>query len=101
VSTIEYWIAAKPTAGSSNRTAPVWNPATVQQAEVVQASREDVVQAIEAAKYAFPGWSQTSQSKRSKILFAFRELVSRYAEEIAALSAARPPAGSSMGSRSA
>jgi malonate-semialdehyde dehydrogenase (acetylating)/methylmalonate-semialdehyde dehydrogenase len=84
--TIEHWIGGTTTAGSSGRIAPVWDPATgQQQAEVVLASRSDVEQAIEAARGAFPGWSQTSLSKRSKVLFAFRELVNQHAAQIAEL----------------
>jgi malonate-semialdehyde dehydrogenase (acetylating)/methylmalonate-semialdehyde dehydrogenase len=84
--TIQHWVAGKPTSGRSDRTASVFNPATgQQQAEVLLASKEDVEGAIAAAKDAFPAWSQTSISKRTKILFAFRELLNRHAEEIAGL----------------
>ena len=41
--TIEHWIGGNTTAGTSTRTAPVWNPATgEQQAEVLLAERADV-----------------------------------------------------------
>ena len=82
--TIEHWIAGKPSSGTSDRTAPVFNPATGrQQAEVLLASETDVAAAVAAAKDAFPGWSQTSLSKRTKVLFAFRELVNAHAYELA------------------
>ena len=82
--TIEHWIAGKPTAGTSSRTAPVHNPATgQQQAEVVLASTADVEAAVAAAADAFPHWSQTSVSRRTKVLFAFRELVNARAAELA------------------
>jgi malonate-semialdehyde dehydrogenase (acetylating)/methylmalonate-semialdehyde dehydrogenase len=62
----------------------VWNPATgQQQAEVALASRADVDTAVRAAKEAFATWSQTSLSRRAKILFAFRELVNGHLDEIA------------------
>ena len=84
--TIEHWIAGKPAAGTSDRTAAVFNPATgAQQAEVVLASAQDVDAAVAAAVDAFAGWSQTSVSARTKILFAFRELVNAHAAEIAEL----------------
>src|SRR6476620_9943978 len=84
--TIEHWIAGKTTAGSSDRTAPVFNPATgQQQAEVCLGSEADVQAAIAAAKDAFPDWSQTSLSRRTKVLFSFRELVNAHAGEIAEL----------------
>jgi malonate-semialdehyde dehydrogenase (acetylating)/methylmalonate-semialdehyde dehydrogenase len=84
--TIEHWIAGKATSGTAERTAPLYNPATgQQQAEVLLGSQADVDAAIAAATEAFPEWSQTSISKRSKILFAFRELVNAHAAEIAEL----------------
>ncbi len=84
--TVPHWIAGKTTTGSSDRTAPVFNPATgQQQAEVLLGSVGDVESAIAAARDAFPEWSQTSVSKRAKILFAFRELVNAQAAELAGL----------------
>jgi malonate-semialdehyde dehydrogenase (acetylating)/methylmalonate-semialdehyde dehydrogenase len=86
VRTIEHWIAGKTTGGRSDATAAVYDPATGrQQAEVVLASAADVDEAVDAAREAFPGWSQTSISARTKVLFAFRELVNRHADEIAEL----------------
>jgi malonate-semialdehyde dehydrogenase (acetylating)/methylmalonate-semialdehyde dehydrogenase len=86
VKSIEHWIAGKATTGRSDRTAAVYNPATgEQQAEVVLASADDVAAAVAAAKDAFDEWSQTSISKRAKILFAFRELVNAHARELAEL----------------
>jgi malonate-semialdehyde dehydrogenase (acetylating) / methylmalonate-semialdehyde dehydrogenase len=84
VRTIEHWVGGKNTSGASERTAPVFNPATgEQQAEVPLATETDVEAAVAAAKDAFLGWSQTSLSKRTKILFAFRELVNAHAAELA------------------
>lgn len=71
--TIQHWIGGAATSGSKERTAPVFNPATgQQQADVLLASAADVEAAVTAAKDAFAGWSQTSLSKRTKVLFAFR-----------------------------
>ena len=39
--------------------------------------------AIDAAWDAFPGWSQTSLGARTKVMFAFRELVNANAHRIA------------------
>ena len=84
--TIEHWIAGKATSGTSERTAPVYNPATgAQQAEVLLADVSDVEAAIAAASDAFPDWSQTSISNRTKVLFAFREIVNARAGEIASV----------------
>jgi malonate-semialdehyde dehydrogenase (acetylating)/methylmalonate-semialdehyde dehydrogenase len=84
MSTIQHWISGKTTSAGSTRTAPVFNPATGQEsAEVLLAEAADVETAIAAAWEAFPAWSQTSISARSKILFAFRELVNANAKRIA------------------
>jgi malonate-semialdehyde dehydrogenase (acetylating)/methylmalonate-semialdehyde dehydrogenase len=84
VRTITHWIGGKPASGESTRTGPVWNPATgEQQAEVLLASRTDVDAAVQAAAAAFPAWSQSSLSQRTKILFAFRELVNARTQELA------------------
>jgi len=86
VKTIEHWIGGKPTSGTSERTAPVWNPATgQQQSEVRLASKSDVDGARATARTAFEQWSQASLSQRSKVLFAFRELVNNNIEALAEL----------------
>jgi malonate-semialdehyde dehydrogenase (acetylating)/methylmalonate-semialdehyde dehydrogenase len=83
---IKHWISGVPTAGGSDRTGPVFNPATGEkQAEVLLASTADVDTAIASAKEASVAWSQTSLSRRTKVLFAFRELVNAHATEIAEL----------------
>jgi malonate-semialdehyde dehydrogenase (acetylating)/methylmalonate-semialdehyde dehydrogenase len=82
--TIEHWIAGKTTTGTSTRTGRVWNPATgEQQAEVLLATAADVDAAVSAARDAFPAWSQSSLSARTKVLFAFRELVNAHIDRLA------------------
>ena len=84
--TIEHWIGGKPTSGTPIGTAPVWDPATgIQQAEVVLGSAADVDQAVRVAAAAFEEWSQASLSRRAKVLFAFRELATARAGELAEL----------------
>jgi malonate-semialdehyde dehydrogenase (acetylating)/methylmalonate-semialdehyde dehydrogenase len=84
--TVEYWIDGRTTPGSSTRHGPVWNPATgEQQAQVVLAQPADVDAAVQVAKAAFTEWSQSSLSRRTKILFAFRELVNARVGELAGI----------------
>jgi malonate-semialdehyde dehydrogenase (acetylating)/methylmalonate-semialdehyde dehydrogenase len=84
VRTIGHWIGGRPVATDGARTAPVWNPATgEQQAEVLLASSAEVRSAVDAAAAAFEEWSQASLSRRSKVLFAFRELVNANADRLA------------------
>ncbi len=86
MTTIEHWIGGEFTAGSGGRRGPVFNPATGrQQHEVVLASDTDVDAAVAAAHTAFAEWSQASLSRRTKILFTFRELVNDNVSAIAEL----------------
>jgi len=83
---IEHWINNKPFGGATDRTGKVYNPATGRiAAEVSFATAGDVDCAVDAAREAFPGWRDTSLSRRQKILFAFRELVDRHQEDLAKL----------------
>ena len=83
--TIQHWIDGAGTRGDSTRVGPVFDPATgEQQAEVVLAESADVDRAVAAAAAAFEEWSQSSLSRRTGVLFAFRELVHRRKDEIAA-----------------
>ncbi|NMO57737.1 CoA-acylating methylmalonate-semialdehyde dehydrogenase [Actinoplanes sp. TBRC 11911] len=84
MATIEHWIGGQYRSGSSNRRGPVYNPATgEQQHEVVLGSIADVDDAVAAAKTAFEEWSQASLSRRTKVMFAFRELVNARTKELA------------------
>ncbi|WP_433557670.1 CoA-acylating methylmalonate-semialdehyde dehydrogenase [Pseudonocardia xinjiangensis] len=82
--TITHWIGGKSEPGTSTRTSPVWNPATgEQQAEVALANQVDIGSAVATAAAAFETWSQSSLSTRTKVLFAFRELVNQRTQDIA------------------
>lgn len=82
--TIEHWIGGKGTPGTGGRYAPVWNPATgTQQAQVVLGTPEDVATAVRVAAEAFQTWSETSLSRRTKILFSFRQLAAARIDELA------------------
>jgi malonate-semialdehyde dehydrogenase (acetylating)/methylmalonate-semialdehyde dehydrogenase len=86
VSTIQHWIDGRPTAGASTRTSTVWNPATgIAQHDLLLGEQSDVEAAVQAAKAAFDTWGDSSISTRTKVLFAFREIVNRRAGELAQL----------------
>ncbi len=58
---IPHWIGGKAVAGSSGRTANVYNPATGQvQALVPLANRAELDAAVAAAEAAFPAWSRAA-----------------------------------------
>lgn len=81
---IHHWIDGKLTPGTSNRTGPVFNPATGEQiAEVDLASVEEVDKVVALAKETFQEWRTVPVARRIEILFRFRELVERYKEDIA------------------
>ncbi len=64
----------------------VFEPATgAVAARVPLASRAVTEQAIAAAAAAFPQWAGTPPLRRARIMFKFKELVERHADEIAAL----------------
>jgi malonate-semialdehyde dehydrogenase (acetylating) / methylmalonate-semialdehyde dehydrogenase len=86
VRTIPHWIAGRDDVGSGARTSPVYDPATgAQQAEVVLADPSDVDRAVAAASAAATAWGQSSLSQRTKVLFAFRELVNAELDALAAM----------------
>ena len=71
---------------SSGRTSPVFNPATGEQsAELGLAAVGEVDAAVAAAQAAFEEWQTVSIAKRTKLMFAFRNLVEANADEIAKL----------------
>ena len=84
MTTIEHWIGGSFTSGAASRRSAVYNPATGQQQhEVVLAGPGDVDAAVSAAKEAFESWSQASLSRRTKIMFNFRELVNAHVPQLA------------------
>ncbi len=81
---IDHWIDGRRAASSSGRTGPVFNPATgVQTAEVGFASAAEVDRAVTSAREAAREWRRASLSRRSAVLFRFRELLADGAEDLA------------------
>ena len=84
LNTIHHWIDGKACGAPVERRSAVWTPATgEQQAWVAHAGPADVDRAVGAAAAAFMSWSQTSLSRRTKILFNFRERVNANALRLA------------------
>mgnify|MGYP002640707242 CR=1 FL=1 len=83
---ITHWIDGKSWTGTSKNQGQVFNPATgLQTGEVDFADIATVDQAIKSAKDAFPMWRDTSLTKRTQIVFKFRELLNAKKEELAAI----------------
>src|SRR5258706_4330254 len=84
--TITHWIDGKPYERAPERTGDVWTPATGEvQAKVAFATPAIVDEAVESASRASVSWRSSSLAKRTKILFAYRQLVDRHKADIAKL----------------
>src|SRR5690606_2060884 len=81
---VSHWIGGKPWQGPSERRGDIYNPATGRVSGTVDlAGPDEVAAAVAAAKEAFPAWRDTSLSRRTEIMFAFRELVRAHRDELA------------------
>jgi malonate-semialdehyde dehydrogenase (acetylating)/methylmalonate-semialdehyde dehydrogenase len=74
----------RPSAAESNE--PVYNPAdgTVL-ARVPFSPPEEIDAALGAAAEAFPSWAETPLPERAQLMFRYKSLLERYAEELATL----------------
>ncbi|MFD3425742.1 CoA-acylating methylmalonate-semialdehyde dehydrogenase [Nocardia fluminea] len=83
---IGHWIDGKSMSGSSETTSPVTNPATgAVTGELALANVADTRAAIDAATVAFASWRDSSLTRRTQVLFRFRELLSERKTELAAV----------------
>ena len=70
----------------SSRIQEIYNPATGKVIRhVALASKSTVEKAVTAAAEAYPGWRQTPPLKRARVMFRFKELLEKHADEIVAL----------------
>lgn len=84
--TVNHWIGGKSVEGTSGNHGPVYNPATgAQDTRVALASVGEVDAAVASAKEAYRSWGTISLSKRSSILYKYRELLDAHRDEIAEL----------------
>jgi malonate-semialdehyde dehydrogenase (acetylating) / methylmalonate-semialdehyde dehydrogenase len=83
---IPHWIDGKPWAGVPGRQGEVYDPATgAVTGQVDFAAQSEVDEAVAAAARAFPAWRDASLAARSRVLFAFRELLNQHKDELAAI----------------
>ena len=84
--TIPHWVDGAPWTGAGDRWGEVTNPATGQvTGRVAMADEADAARVIAAASAAADGWAATSLTRRTQVVFAFRELLAARREELAAL----------------
>ncbi len=80
---IENAIDGKRVASSSEKRLPVFNPATGEESAILPLSTvEEVNHAVTTAKAAQPGWGKTPPLKRARLMFRFKELLDRHADDL-------------------
>jgi malonate-semialdehyde dehydrogenase (acetylating)/methylmalonate-semialdehyde dehydrogenase len=81
---LRHWVDGKEWAGTSDRSADVFDPATGAVATTVPLADDvDVGEAVDAAREAFTEWRDTPIGRRARVLFAFREIAERNQDELA------------------
>lgn len=82
---IDHFIVGGP-ATSGARTKDVMNPSTGEvQARVPMGDAALLQRAVDAAKKVQPGWAATNPQKRSRVMFAYKQLVEANRDELAHL----------------
>src|SRR5256712_3959720 len=65
---------------------PIPNPATGETiASLPYSTRDEINEAVAAAKKAFPAWSETPVPERAQVMFRFKALFDKHLEELSAL----------------
>ncbi|MED4876544.1 CoA-acylating methylmalonate-semialdehyde dehydrogenase [Geobacillus subterraneus] len=83
---LKNYIGGQWVASSGTETLEVPNPATGEVlARVPISTKEDVDQAVQAAKKAFATWKDVPVPKRARIMFSFHHLLNKHHEELAEL----------------
>ena len=84
--TIGHFVNGEILSGSGERYGNVHDPARGEvTGHVSFAGRNEVEKAVASAAAAFPAWAATPPLRRARVLFRFKELLERNAEELSAL----------------
>ncbi len=84
--TLNHFINGQAVAGTCERTADVFNPATGEvTSQVPLATVKDVDAAVCAAQTAWPNWAATTPLRRARVMFKFKTLLEEHADELARL----------------
>jgi malonate-semialdehyde dehydrogenase (acetylating)/methylmalonate-semialdehyde dehydrogenase len=82
--TLYHFIGGKRVEGASGRFGDILNPATGEvQSRAPYANADEVDRAVQAARKAFVEWSAASASRRSQVMFRFRDLLVRNMDTLA------------------
>ncbi len=83
---LKHWIGGKPYEGLVERWGDVYNPATGESnTRVAFASAATVDEAVVAATAAQKKWGAASLAQRTRVLFAYRQLLDKHKVEMAAM----------------
>jgi malonate-semialdehyde dehydrogenase (acetylating)/methylmalonate-semialdehyde dehydrogenase len=83
---IPHWVDGAEFLGTSKQRADVTNPATgAVTGRVALANADDAQAVIASAVSAASGWAATSLARRTRVIFAFRELLDSRKDELAAI----------------
>jgi malonate-semialdehyde dehydrogenase (acetylating)/methylmalonate-semialdehyde dehydrogenase len=86
MSLIQHHVGGKAWTGSSDRTGAVYDPATGKETgRVLLASTSDVDHVVARASTAFASWRETSLTRRTQTMFAFRQLLAERKRDLAAI----------------
>ncbi len=84
MNTIGHWINGEEVAGTSGRTAEIFNPATGEvQAKVALANADEMQKAVDVAAAAQPAWAATNPQRRARVLMKFVALLNRDMDKLA------------------
>jgi malonate-semialdehyde dehydrogenase (acetylating)/methylmalonate-semialdehyde dehydrogenase len=84
--TLQHWIGGRALEESAESSGPIFNPATGELTHRVAFGTSSVVdRAVAAAAEAARNWREASLARRSRLLFAYRDLVERHKQELATL----------------
>lgn len=83
---VDHFIQGRRHGNTTSESHPITNPATGEICgNVAFASDADVKAALNAAENAYSEWSQTSPTKRARILFRFKSLLEEHSKKLAAI----------------
>lgn len=69
----------------AEHTDPIPNPATGEIIALLPYSRDEIDEAVRAAKEALPAWAETPVPDRAQVMFRFKNLLEQHFEELARL----------------
>ena len=86
VKNVQSFIGGKFRDSRAQKVDPIPNPATGETiASLPHSTREEIDEAVAAAKKAFPAWSETPVPERAQVMFRFKALFDKHIDELSAI----------------